>query len=190
MKSCRATWLGRMAAVACGLLLAAPARAGSVIGPNMTTSSQVNGGAIESRTDSMVDPGVEILFGDGNDFSWMVAGDAIDFSLSSNPVAPYRLDVFFGATHTFLPSDVVTLAFSLPDGFAYGPAAIVLADNVGRVNGTKVGNVLSFDFHDLWTVSLDDFGGQLGVVFAVPEPGTLSLVVLGGLGLLRKVRAG
>ena len=161
-----------MAAAAIATLTAiGAANAASVIGEVMTTSSQVNSGPLQSRSDTAVDPGVEIQFlGNAGDFSWMAPGDSIDFRPYTNPAAPNAIEIRFGATHSFAASDVLTLTFALPSSFDYGVAAITIADNMGRVEASVSDNAMVVNFFDLWTVSEGDFGGRLVIIFNAEPP--------------------
>lgn len=149
----------------------------SLLGASVTTQSQVNMDPVESRGDTVVDPGVEIQFGDANDFSWMVAGDAIDFGPRANPAAPWQVGIDFGATHDFEVDDVLTLKFSLPSSLEFGVAAITEAITVNLITGTLDGNMLTLEIEDMWQVSQGDFGGRIEVAFSVvsvpPCPGDL-----------------
>ncbi len=140
-----------------------------ILGVGITTTSQVNAGPTEVRTDTVIDPGVEIQFGDAADFAWMVAGDSINVEPHPNPSAPWRYEILFGATHTFVEGDLLNLSFTLPYPLVYGAAAITVAETVTLINGVNNGNTLAFRFKNMIEVSQGDFGGRVQIVFEVIE---------------------
>lgn len=146
-----------------------------LLGTNITTTAQVNSASIESRTDAYIDPGAEILFGDGEAFSWMVAGDSINFEPHTNPNAPYAIQIDWGSMHSFEVEDQLTLGFELEAGWVYTVAAITVASTTTVIDGDFTGNVLTLDIEDMWQVSQGDFGGEIRVVFnAVLAPADLN----------------
>lgn len=183
--------LGRATVLAAASIVWAGSTAsyGTLIGQSITTTSQVNAGPIQQRSDTVVDPGAEINFGDANAFSWMVPGDSIDFSPYGNVNAPWALNIALGATHNFAPSDTLTLTFELPSPLTYGVAAITQAITVNQIAGSLNGNLLTLTINDMTEVSQGDFGGNVRVIFStVPEPTTALLLLPAALMLRRKTR--
>jgi len=172
--------------------LAASASAATILGANIDTASQVGAGPVSSRTDTVIDPGVEINFGDAHSFNWMRAGDSINFAPYPNPDAPWSIDMLFGASHDFAPNTPLVLTFTLPPTLNYGAAAIIRVDTIQQINAAKNANVMAVTINDMWQVSQGDFGGRLQIIFnavEVPEPASGLLAACGGL-LLRRPRNG
>lgn len=174
-----------------GLLCAGSAHA-SLYGHDLTTTSQVNMDPIESRTDTIVDPGVEIQYGDGSAFSWMIAGDSINVGPHGG-VGVYEVDILLASTHTFMQDDDLTLTFTLPAPFSFDDAVITKAITVNSIEGSLNGDTLSLTIHDMYQVSQLEpdplYDGEVEVAFTiVPAPGAVCVAGVGMFGLTRRRR--
>lgn len=178
------------AATAALVLMASSVSYATLIGQSIITTSQVNDGPIQQRSDVVVDPEAEIAVGHANAFSWMVDGDSINIGSYSNVNVPWVLDIALGANHTFAPSDKLTLTFTLPSPMTYDAAAITQAFTVNQITGNLNGSVLTLRIDDMTEVSQGDFGGHVRLIFrTVPEP-TTALLMLPAAALLRRRRRG
>lgn len=169
------------------LALAAPM---DLDGVGVNVKSKFNGGPWEVRSSTIdtSEPGLEFEFGDGNEFSWMHSGDAIDIGTRTNPIVPWKVDFIIGETFEFESTDTLEFYVWLDDDYGFAePAAIVSAINIGG-NVNFLSETLDVNLH-----SLDQTYGQAPshleiALNVVPEPASLSLLGLGGLALLRRRR--
>lgn len=175
-------------AMAAVLAISTSAHAG-LIGQSFTlTSTSIIGSQTTSST--IIDPGAEISFGDANAPSWMVAGDAIDFGPSTNPIAPTQLHLSLGSTHNFIAGQDLVLTFDFgPNVDITGIGAITEAATVNLIGVVLDPQEIVLTIHDMYQVSFGDFGGGVTVKFqTVPAPGTLALLGFGlfGIGGMRR----
>lgn len=170
----------------------------SLIGQDITASWQaydgINSSPVFTRTDTVIDPGAEIAYGDAQSaqWNWMKPGDQIDVAPYPNPSAPWQYNLVFGPGHVFTFGTFLWLKFELPPELQYGnKTAIVALDNIQQVQITKpTAHTMEILIGDMWRVSQGDYGGGMTVHFnivAVPEPATgLSALGLCGVFALRR----
>jgi hypothetical protein len=178
--------------------LAATAGATPLTLTNVTVRSSYNGGPTEQMVlnfGSDTAAGTPVFTSDGTTgFSWMNAGDYIDFyGYNDGTHDRSWFDVGFSSNDSFVVSDTIHMEFELAPGYIFGPAATALikAIDVQIPTATLNGNLLTFDI-----TALDQIPGNGGLASyesftesaPVPEPATLTLVALGGTGLIGRRR--
>lgn len=186
-------WICAFAGV---VLVTGAARASMLLGRDVVTSSRAydatHSGPLFTRTDTVVDPGVEISYGDPQaiTWNWMKPGDSVDIAPYANPSAPWQYHLEFGPTHVFPFGSYLWLKFELPADLQYGAAAIVEVTNFQGVVANKSAQAMEVLISDMWRVSQGDYGGSLTISFNVlPEP-TSSLGFLSAAALLLRRRRG
>ena len=183
-----------LAAAAAAVLLAAaqPAAAAPFLGEEIETLSQF-GGPPETRTETVASPGIEIQFSDANAFSWMLAGDYIEFTHNAIVI---NLD----GAHSLTDVNDLHFEFRLTTGnfWDIGAMAIVKAINVNLISGSVAGDTFTLDIFDpenahefgglveIRINNITDVGGEGPV--PVPAPAALPLLAAGllGIGALRR----
>lgn len=166
---------------------------------SVIVSSSFDGGPTEQMTlnfGSDTNIGNPEFVSTGSDgFSWMHAGDYIDFYGNNDGTNDFAyFDIGFANTDSFQSTDTIHLEYEAVPGYVFNPAttAIVQRQDLAIPSSLLSGNTLSFDM-----TNLDQIGGPFNnpglaswmsktAPAPVPEPATLTLVGLGLAGAVRR----